>query len=81
MTNTQAVSSISSPDPPECSAIYSIVHSPTYEVPVLYFHFRDLPSPYSPNSIDTVYQLLVPQESRTDIESFGIMGGISMAVI
>ena len=81
MTNTQAVSSISSHDSPKCSAIYSIVHSPTYQVPVLYFRFRDLPSPYSPNSIDTVYQLLVPQESRTDIESFGIMGGISMAVI
>ncbi|KAL8791291.1 MAG: hypothetical protein Q9195_005980 [Heterodermia aff. obscurata] len=76
----QAVVSVSAHDSPACSVIYSIVYSPTYQVPVLYFCFRDLPCPYNPNSVDTVYQLLVPQESRTDIESFSIIGGISMAV-
>ncbi|KAG7007199.1 hypothetical protein G7Y79_00011g030970 [Physcia stellaris] len=64
----------------QTSVAYSIIHSPTYQVPVLYFSFRNLPSTYNPNSLDTVYQLLAPKETRQDLESFGVMGAISMAV-
>lgn len=70
------------PSPQQTSSIveYSIVLSPTYRVPVLHFTLRNLPSPLSPTSIDTVYRLLVPPDFRGSLESVGVMGSISMGV-
>ena len=59
---------------------YSIVLSPTYQVPVLYFTLHNLPPTLSPSSIDTVYDLLVPESFRPSIKQVGVMGVISMGV-
>lgn len=54
---------------------YDIVHSPSYQVPVLYLSFpsRSLPPP------DEVYERLVPAAQRQQVKAIGIMGALSMA--
>ncbi|KAI2872812.1 hypothetical protein CBS76997_10858 [Aspergillus niger] len=56
--------------------IYNILLSPTYHVPVLYFQLRQDNHP-GPLGIDAVYQYLVPEQYRKELQSIGIMGGIS----
>ncbi|EME39292.1 hypothetical protein DOTSEDRAFT_75124 [Dothistroma septosporum NZE10] len=56
--------------------IYDIVHSTTYEVPVLYLTFSDSPGKTRP-SPDEIYPLLVPNAYRPQIKSVGIMGALS----
>ncbi|BCR97666.1 ATG3/ATG10 family protein [Aspergillus luchuensis] len=56
--------------------IYYILLSPTYHVPVLYFQLRQDNHP-GPLGIDAVYQHLVPEQYRKELQSIGIMGGIS----
>lgn len=58
---------------------YDIVLSPTYQVPVLYVTFEDtrlglrhLPSPVE------VYDLLVPESYRPQIDGIGVMGALSL---
>lgn len=53
--------------------------SPTYQVPVLWFTLTGLPLD-GPQSMDAVYQYLVPPSSRAEIKDLGVMGGVSMAV-
>lgn len=59
--------------------IYNILLSPTYHVPVLYFQLRQDNHP-GPLGIDAVYQYLVPEQYRKELQSIGIMGGISFGV-
>ncbi|KAL2828653.1 hypothetical protein BDW59DRAFT_42173 [Aspergillus cavernicola] len=53
---------------------YDILLSPTYQVPALYFVLRRASMPLG---IDEVYRYLVPEQYRENIQSVGIMGGIS----
>ncbi|KAI9373327.1 hypothetical protein BJX61DRAFT_552311 [Aspergillus egyptiacus] len=53
---------------------YDVLLSPTYQVPVLYFVVRLAGKPLG---IDEVYRVLVPDQYRRNIQSVGIMGGIS----
>ncbi|OCL11578.1 hypothetical protein AOQ84DRAFT_373869 [Glonium stellatum] len=56
---------------------YNIVLSPTYQVPVLYFRFRDAGCAL-PLAIDTLYQYVIPEQFKSQVESFGVIGGITM---
>ena len=58
---------------------YDIVLSPTYQVPVLYFRIRDAGCTFPP-SIDTLYQYVIPEQFKSQVEGFGIIGGITMTV-
>jgi len=60
-------------------AKYSIVLSPTYQVPVLYFTLASAASSMT-STIDDVYSLLVEPSRRAEMNSVGIMGAISYAV-
>ncbi|KAL2808680.1 hypothetical protein BJX63DRAFT_23487 [Aspergillus granulosus] len=53
---------------------YDIVLSATYQVPVLYFVLRQA---WKLLGIEEVYRYLVPNQYRKNIQSVGIMGGIS----
>lgn len=71
--------------PPPVSSLspyvsYSVMLSPTYRVPVLYFTLRNLPSGFSPTSLDTVYRFLVPPAFQHAVSNVGVMGAISMGV-
>jgi len=57
---------------------YSIVLSPSYQVPVLYFTLSSSSSMTS--TVDEVYSLLVEPSRRAEMNSIGIMGAISYAV-
>lgn len=56
---------------------YDIVHSVSYQVPVLYITFKNLPADYR-MSVDIVYNLLVPVQYKQQIRIVGIMGALSM---
>ncbi|GIK06821.1 hypothetical protein Aspvir_002473 [Aspergillus viridinutans] len=56
---------------------YDILLSPVYRVPVLYFLLRRDGHPQS-LEIDAVYHLLVPDQYRKELQSVGVMGGISV---
>ena len=58
---------------------FSIIMSPTYQVPVLWFIFTGLPRA-GPQGINGVYQYLVPIAFKAQVEDMGVMGGISIAV-
>jgi ubiquitin-like-conjugating enzyme ATG10 len=58
---------------------FSILLSPTYQVPVLWFTPDQFPL-HGPWDLDTVYQYLVPHHYHTGLRQVGILGGISMAV-
>ncbi|KAJ0420696.1 hypothetical protein BJY00DRAFT_134407 [Aspergillus carlsbadensis] len=53
---------------------YDIILSDTYQVPVLYFVLRQAGKLLG---MEEVYRYLVPSQYREDIQSVGIMGGIS----
>jgi ubiquitin-like-conjugating enzyme ATG10 len=63
--------------------VYDIIHSPSYQVPVLYVTFKPCaPSvrPLSgPTNLDNVYELLAPASLQPQIQSIGVMGALSMA--
>lgn len=58
---------------------FSIVLSPVYCVPVLYFSLHDVPAS-SHASVEQIQDLLVPPHFSAQIKSVGVMGGISMTV-
>jgi ubiquitin-like-conjugating enzyme ATG10 len=58
---------------------FSIVLSPTYQVPVLWFTPCQLPL-HGPWGLDAVYHYLVPSIQQAGVRQVGILGGISMAV-
>ncbi|KAE8376841.1 autophagy-related protein Atg10 [Aspergillus bertholletiae] len=55
---------------------HDVILSPTYQVPVLYFTLRQDSHP-GPLGIDEVYQYLVPDQYRKELQNVGVMGGIS----
>ncbi|KAE8147034.1 autophagy-related protein Atg10 [Aspergillus avenaceus] len=68
---------IRTPDPSVCLQIdYDIIWSPTYQTPVLYFLLRHSNHP-GPLGIDEVYQYLVPDQYKRELQNVGVMGGIS----
>ncbi|PYH94426.1 autophagy-related protein Atg10 [Aspergillus ellipticus CBS 707.79] len=67
---------IRTPEPSALQVFYDILLSPTYQVPVLYFQLRQGNQP-GPLGIDAVYQYLVPDQYKNELQSVGIMGGIS----
>lgn len=60
------------------AVIYDIVHSPSYQVPVLYLTFQRL-SQRGPPSPEEVYELLVPASHKPQLQAVGVMGALSMA--
>ncbi|KAJ9201133.1 hypothetical protein DTO027B5_7711 [Paecilomyces variotii] len=62
---------------PRIEIEYSIVRSPTYQVPVLYFTWRHAP-PAGPRGIDAVYTYLVPDQYKDELQAVGVLGAISM---
>lgn len=56
---------------------YDIFVSPIYQVPVLYFILRRADKPLG---IDGVYEYLVPDQYKRNIQGVGIVGGISSGV-
>ncbi|EME80375.1 uncharacterized protein MYCFIDRAFT_31334, partial [Pseudocercospora fijiensis CIRAD86] len=66
-----------SPAHNEVLITYDIVHSPSYQVPVLY-----LTAKYGCNSsslsISEIHRLLVPDAFKQQVEAVGIMGALSM---
>jgi ubiquitin-like-conjugating enzyme ATG10 len=64
---------------PKIEVEYSIVLSPTYQVPVLYFFLRNN-FPEGLEEIDFVYSHLVPKQYRTQLSKIGVMGPLSVGV-
>ncbi|PYH40535.1 ATG3/ATG10 family protein [Aspergillus saccharolyticus JOP 1030-1] len=61
----------------DLDVIYDVHLSPIYHVPVLYFTLRPTGHP-GQLGIDAVYQYLVPNQYRKELQSVGVMGGISL---
>ena len=59
---------------------YEIHLHPTYRVPYLWFHMRNLPHGEDPMDIDTVYRRLVPDHLKSTLRDSGVQGGISANV-
>lgn len=57
---------------------YDIIHSPSYQVPVLYMSFRNLPSERPP-SPEEVYRMIVPDTHKASMQAVGNMGALSLA--
>ena len=70
----------STPAPSDWFVLYSIIFSASYRVPVLYFSIHRRRGPLPPVDIDTVYNLLVPDQERYRLRRFGQMGAVSVAV-
>lgn len=58
---------------------YNILLSPVYQVPVLHFFLRSSRFLGS-DSLKPIYEYLVPEAYRSELEHVGVMGGISMTV-
>ena len=58
---------------------FSVIWSPTYQVPVLWFSLQQLPR-HGLSGLDAVYQYLVPDLQKSGVRQVGILGGVSMAV-
>ena len=57
---------------------YDVVHSATYQVPVLYLTIEHTGRDRL-NTPDSVYGLLVPASHRPQMQAVGVMGAVSMA--
>lgn len=69
----------STQQPQQPLVVYDIVHSSSYQVPVLYVTFKNLP--YLLRGLpppDSAYEMLVPLSFRPQIDSIGPMGALSM---
>ncbi len=62
------------------SGVFDIVHSPSYQVPVLYVQIRDLSGSRAGKTLcpDEVYELLVPTMHKAELQAVGVMGALSM---
>ena len=68
------------PAPSDCFVLYSIIFSPSYRVPVLYFSIHRRQGPVLPLDMDAVFHSLVPDQERYRLGEFGVMGAVSVAV-
>ena len=64
---------------------YDIIHSPTYQMPVLYLTFSQRPSqqpgperPKTIPSLDKLYTLLTPASLEPQLRTGGVLGALSM---
>ena len=64
---------------PAAYAIFSVLRSPTYRVPVLWTNLHRVSSD-GPKGVDAIYHYLVPESIRSAIRNIGILGGISFGV-
>lgn len=65
-------------EPSEARVLYDIVHSPSYQVPVLYISLKDVPSrSRGLPPPEQVYGMLVPISFREQMEAVGPMGALS----
>ena len=63
----------------QCPSVqYNILHSQSYQVPVLYFHYHH--SVKAHNGLDLVYEALVAKNEQSELRSVGVLGAISMGV-
>lgn len=58
---------------------YSVILSPTYQVPVLWFTSNSVTVTRA-DALDRVYDEIVSPASRTGLRQIGVLGGISLAV-
>ncbi|KAF2168828.1 hypothetical protein M409DRAFT_20844 [Zasmidium cellare ATCC 36951] len=63
--------------PRELLVVYDIVHSQSYQVPVLYFNFKNTSSG-GKRSIEEIYQMLVPNAHGTSMQAVGQLGAITL---
>ncbi|RMZ74134.1 autophagy-related Atg10 [Pyrenophora seminiperda CCB06] len=63
--------------PPAPVVHYDVLLSPTYRVPVLYISIHDLLHRYPP-TLNTLYGHVVPEHFRPQVESVGVIGGITI---
>jgi len=69
--------------PKQAEIVYDIIHSPTYQVPVLHLAVTNHPGPkgklpLSPmTSPEHVYALLTPPTSQQQLRTVGVMGAVS----
>ncbi|KAF2792724.1 hypothetical protein K505DRAFT_408489 [Melanomma pulvis-pyrius CBS 109.77] len=61
----------------EVTVEYDIVLSPSYQVPVLYFNIKD-PTFRFPPTMDTLYQHIIPPHFKSQVDSIGVIGGITV---
>ena len=61
------------------SVEYHVIHSTSYQVPVLYFFLHNLPTQV-PQNIDAVYEYIVPKLHHEALRGLGVLGGIGMIV-
>ena len=59
--------------------VYQIMHSSSYQVPVLYFYFATLLTT-GVSGIENVYKYLVPVQYRQNLQTVGVLGGIGPVV-
>ncbi|KAL9633922.1 MAG: hypothetical protein Q9164_004405 [Protoblastenia rupestris] len=64
---------------PVPSVEYHVIHSTSYQVPVLYFFLHNLPT-QGPQNIDAVYEYVVPKLHHEALRGLGVLGGIGMIV-
>jgi len=58
---------------------YQIFLSPSYQVPVLYLVLEGR-GDVVPSTIESLYDQVVPERFKSQVRSFGIIGGITMTV-
>ena len=63
----------------EVKVVYSVVLSPSYQVPVLWIHLFDVPSS-APTGLEALYQYLVPTSAIPALRSVGVIGALSFGV-
>jgi ubiquitin-like-conjugating enzyme ATG10 len=56
---------------------YDVVHSPSYQVPVLYVTFEHGVSDRGLPSLEQAYDLLAPQSLQIQMQQIGVMGALS----
>jgi len=77
-TDTEALSRSLAPCPSSGAKVtYDIIHSPSYQVPTLYLTLASTHSPHPP-TIDALYARLVPASHKPQLQTIGVMGGLSL---
>lgn len=61
-------------------AIFDIIHSPSYQVPVLFLqvNVHALGKVAKVHSLDDIYEMLVPPTHRLEMQAVGVLGALSM---
>ncbi|KAF2499616.1 hypothetical protein BU16DRAFT_524083 [Lophium mytilinum] len=57
---------------------YEVFLSPIYQVPVLYINLEDR-NGVVPPTIESLYEHVIPEQFKSHVRHFGVLGGITMA--